>query len=74
MEFQDFPKMARLSREIIVTEKIDGTNAQICIGENGEFFVGSRTRWITPDDVAGLPLAPLSTEHLLPLAWPGRVI
>ncbi len=31
MDFQDFPKMARLSREIIVTEKIDGTNAQICI-------------------------------------------
>ena len=31
-------------------------------------------RWITPDDVAGLPLAPLSTEHLLPLAWPERVI
>ena len=27
-------------------------------------------RWITPDDVAGTPLAPLSEEHLLPLAWP----
>lgn len=27
-------------------------------------------RWITPDDVDALPLAPLSTEHLLPLAWP----
>lgn len=27
-------------------------------------------RWITPDDVAGLPMAPLSLEHLLPLAWP----
>lgn len=50
MEFQEFPKMARLSREIIITEKIDGTNAQIAIGENGEFFVGSRSRWITPED------------------------
>ncbi|MFS0852757.1 NUDIX hydrolase [Microbacterium sp. 179-I 3D4 NHS] len=29
-------------------------------------------RWITPADVATLPLAPLSTEHLLPLAWPGQ--
>lgn len=29
-------------------------------------------RWITPDDVATLPLAPLSIEHLLPLAWPTR--
>jgi len=50
MEFQDFPKMARWSREIIITEKIDGTNAQICIGDDGSFQVGSRTRWITPED------------------------
>lgn len=27
-------------------------------------------RWITPGDVSALPLAPLSVEHLLPLAWP----
>lgn len=27
-------------------------------------------RWITPADVESLPLAPLSVEHLLPLAWP----
>lgn len=31
MEFQDFPKMARLSRTVTVTEKLDGTNAQIHI-------------------------------------------
>lgn len=31
MEFKEFPKMARLSREIIITEKIDGTNASIFI-------------------------------------------
>lgn len=48
-QFIEFPKMARLSRECIVTEKIDGTNAQILITEDGEMFVGSRTRWITPD-------------------------
>ena len=30
-EFTPFPKMARLSREIVVTEKIDGTNAQVVI-------------------------------------------
>ena len=49
-DFQDFPKMARWSRDIIVTEKIDGTNAQVFIGEDGEFLTGSRTRWITPQD------------------------
>ena len=31
MEFQEFPKMARLSRECVITEKIDGTNAQVHI-------------------------------------------
>jgi RNA ligase len=50
MDFVSFPKMARLSREVIVTEKIDGTNAQIFIGEDGAFLTGSRTRWITPED------------------------
>jgi len=48
-EFQMFPKIARYSREVIVTEKIDGTNACIFIGEDGEFLTGSRTRWITPE-------------------------
>lgn len=31
MEFQEFQKIARLKRECLVTEKIDGTNAQILI-------------------------------------------
>ncbi|MFE7844009.1 NUDIX domain-containing protein [Microbacterium sp. NPDC057407] len=26
-------------------------------------------RWVGPDDVAATPLAPLSRNHLLPLAW-----
>jgi len=50
MEFKQFDKIARLSRECVITEKIDGTNAQIYIGEDGEFLVGSRKRWITPED------------------------
>ena len=49
-DFEGFNKIARLSRECIVTEKIDGTNAQIFIGEDGEFLSGSRTRWITPEN------------------------
>jgi hypothetical protein len=49
-EFQSFPKMARLSREAIISEKIDGTNGQILITEYGDMFVGSRSRWITPED------------------------
>lgn len=34
MEFESFPKISRLSRPITITEKIDGTNAQILIVEN----------------------------------------
>jgi hypothetical protein len=50
IDLEEFPKMARLSREVIITEKIDGTNAQICIGEDGSFQVGNRTRGITPEN------------------------
>ena len=35
MDFMPFPKIARLSREVVVTEKIDGTNAQVAISEPG---------------------------------------
>jgi len=50
MEFIKFPKIFRVSRPCIVTEKLDGTNAQICITEDGEFLIGSRTKWINPKD------------------------
>ena len=33
MEFQEFSKIARLSREIVITEKIDGTNGLVAIEE-----------------------------------------
>lgn len=47
--FETFPKMARLSRDCVVTEKIDGTNASVLIDDYGEIFAGSRSRWITPE-------------------------
>jgi len=50
IEFIEFPKMARLSRECFITEKIDGTNAQVHITDDGEIYAGSRSRWITPQD------------------------
>lgn len=49
-DFQGFPKIHRWSRDVIVTEKIDGTNAQVYITESGELCVGSRKRWITPEN------------------------
>jgi hypothetical protein len=49
-EFTPFPKIARLSRPVVITEKLDGTNAQVHITEDGQFLTGSRNRWITPED------------------------
>ncbi len=49
-EFKSFPSISRLSRDIVITEKLDGTNAQITITEDGQFLTGSRNRWIVPGD------------------------
>lgn len=54
-EFREFRKIARFNRRIIITEKIDGTNGLIYIGPDTpgqapEFLVGSRSRWITPEN------------------------
>lgn len=50
MDFQAFPKMPRLRNvECVITEKIDGTNAQIAIDEQGNLQVGSRNRWLTEE-------------------------
>lgn len=48
-EFVPFQKIGRLSREVIITEKIDGTNGVIQIGDDGSFLVGSRNQWIGKD-------------------------
>jgi len=50
VEFKEFQKIPRLSRQCIITEKIDGTNGVIYVGEDGTFLTGSRSRWITPEN------------------------
>lgn len=54
MEFEGWPSTARLNKDAVYTEKLDGTNAAIVIefGEDGEPVVGaqSRKRLITPED------------------------
>lgn len=54
-EFRPWPKLSRWSRDVIITEKIDGTNACVIIRKVDETtteFVGcqSRSKLITPDD------------------------
>jgi hypothetical protein len=49
-EFTPFKKIPRHYRDVIITEKIDGTNASVTITEDGEIYAASRNRWITVDD------------------------
>lgn len=48
--FEEFQKIPRLKRNCVITEKIDGTNAQIHITDEGEMLIGSRSRYITTKD------------------------
>ena len=53
MEFKPWPKIMRIEhrrQRRVFTEKIDGTNACVVIGEDGAFACQSRTRFITPED------------------------
>lgn len=49
IEFEPWPKIARLNRGIVITEKIDGTNAAVIIDENGNVGAQSRSRLLTPE-------------------------
>ncbi len=51
-EFQAFPKITRfLEQDVIVTEKIDGTNGIIHIDDTGKVLTaGSRNKWVTVGD------------------------
>lgn len=49
IEFTPFPKIARLNRTVVVTEKIDGTNAAVGVTEDGVVYAQSRKRVITPE-------------------------
>jgi hypothetical protein len=48
--FTAWPKIYRLYRPVLITEKIDGTNAAIGITESGRVYAQSRKRLISPED------------------------
>lgn len=50
-EFRKWPSTPRLFRDIVITEKIDGTNACVIVSEDGsEVWAQSRNKLITPED------------------------
>ena len=53
-EFAPFPKMARLTRPCIVTEKIDGTNASIFIGPSDGSDPNLISEYYAEDVVLGI--------------------
>src|SRR3990167_7318904 len=46
VDFVTYRKIPRWSREVVITEKIDGTNGVIHFDEDGIMSVGSRSRWL----------------------------
>jgi hypothetical protein len=48
-KFEPWPSIPRLKRGCVITEKIDGTNAQVYVCEDGQIWAGSRNRWVTPE-------------------------
>jgi hypothetical protein len=71
--FEPFAKIPRLRRGCVITEKIDGTNAQVCFTDDGKMLVGSRNRWITPDnDNYGFAKWAYENEQELRKLGPGR--
>lgn len=52
-EFKPWAPIPRLNRDVIVTEKIDGTNAIVHVADDGEITAGSRTRWLIDADNFG---------------------
>lgn len=54
--FEEFASISRLRRDMIVTEKIDGTNASVTILDDGRVIAGSRSRYVfDPKDHFGFP-------------------
>ena len=55
LTFEGFGKIPRLNRDCTITEKIDGTNAQLVFDAEGGLLVGSRRRVIFPNGTKGQP-------------------
>lgn len=51
VEFRGWPKIARLNRDIVISEKIDGTNAAILIVEAEEYPASMLTETVIHDGV-----------------------
>lgn len=65
IEFVPFPKIARLRREVVITEKVDGSNASVYVPEDpaAPLLVGKRTSWIEPGPTDNFWFAQWVQDH-----------
>lgn len=72
--FKAWPKTARLFRDIVITEKIDGSNAAIHVTKDMEVFAQSRRRLVTPesDNYGFASWAHDNSEELAHILGPGQ--
>lgn len=71
--FQPFPKLARLSRECVVTEKLDGTNAQIVISVEGLLFDSFDRHWLNENRTANVAGYSIYAGSRTRLITPGKL-
>ena len=50
IQFKAFPKIPRLNRNMVITEKLDGTNGCVVVTDDGRVAAQSRNRMLTPED------------------------
>lgn len=48
--YQNYPDVLEIGEEVVVTEKIHGSNARY-LYDNGTMYLGSRRRWLKPDTI-----------------------
>lgn len=75
--FETYSKIPRLNRDVTITEKIDGTNGQLLINDEGKLVrIGSSNRWLNPRDKQGdnygFAQWAWSNKDALELLGPGR--
>ena len=73
VEFRMFPKIPRLNRNMVITEKIDGTNGCIVILDDGSVMAQSRNRFVTSsaDNQGFAKWVEANKEKLVELLGPG---
>lgn len=72
--FEAWPKIPRLRRTVIITEKLDGTNAHILVTPDGDVYAASRNRYVEPgnDNYGFAQWVQGNRQDLLDLLGPGR--